>query len=70
MLNDTAWFLTSSLKSAGQILNNYRHLTLAEINSINCMKIATVRQDLLYNKQVQMIRNNNQLKPSFCETIL
>lgn len=63
MLNDTAWFLTSSLKSAGQILNNYGHLTLAEINSINCMKIASVRQNLLYNKQVQMIRNNNQLKP-------
>ena len=62
-LNDTSWFLTSSLKSAGQILNNYGYLKLADINSINCMKTASVRQDLLYNKQVEMIRNNEQLKP-------
>ena len=62
MLNDTSWFLTSSLRSASQILNNYGYLSLKEINSVNCMKAASIRQDLLYNKQVQMVRNNDGLK--------
>lgn len=62
MLNDTSWFLTSSIRSGSQILNNYGYLSLKEINSVNCMKVASVRQDLLYNKQVEMIRNNDELK--------
>ncbi|MCR8559463.1 hypothetical protein KXD93_17530 [Mucilaginibacter sp. BJC16-A38] len=62
MMNDTTWFITSSLCSATQILNNYGYMQLNDINSKAYMDVASSRQNLLYQRQVAFIKNNDDLK--------
>jgi hypothetical protein len=62
MLNDTSWFIINSLYSASQILNNMGYMRLKDINSAICMQAASLRQNLLYKREVDLINNNSDLK--------
>jgi hypothetical protein len=65
LFNDTSWFIINSLYNATQILNNMGYMRLKDINSDICMKIASIRQNLLYKRQVDLIYNNRILKGSY-----
>lgn len=62
LLNDTTWFIINSLYSATQILNNMGYMRLKDINSDIIMQTASVRQNLLYKREVDVIRNNSDLR--------
>lgn len=62
MLNDTTWFIVNSLYSANQILNNFSYMKLKDINSTLCMQTASLRQNLLYKRETEIIHNNKDLK--------
>jgi hypothetical protein len=61
LLNDTTWFTVNSLYSATQILNNFANMRLKDINAADCMQAASLRQHLLYKREVDVIRNNSAL---------
>jgi hypothetical protein len=61
LFNDTSWFLINSLYSATQILNNMGYMRLKDINSDICMQAASIRQHLLYRKEVDVIYGNDDL---------
>lgn len=61
-LNDTIWFIINSLYSATQILNNLGYMKLKDINSGSSMQAASLRQNLLYKREVDIIRNNSNLR--------
>jgi uncharacterized protein YdaL len=62
MLNDTTWFIVNSLYSANQILNNFSYMKLKDINSTLCMQAASLRQTLLYKREIDIIRNSQDLQ--------
>lgn len=62
MLNDTSWFIINSLYSANQILNDFGYMKLKDINSALCMQTASLRQNLLYVREIDILRNNQALK--------
>jgi hypothetical protein len=62
MLNDTTWFIVNSLYSANQILNNFSYMKLKDINSTLCMQTASLRQNLLYVRVTDILKNNPVLK--------
>lgn len=61
-LNDTTWFIVNSLYSANQILNNFSYMKLKDINSTLCMQAASLRQTLLYKREIDIIHNNQYLQ--------
>lgn len=62
MLNDTSWFIVNSLYSSNQILNNFGYMKLKDINSALCMQTASLRQNLLYVRITDILKNNPALK--------
>jgi hypothetical protein len=62
MLNDTTWFLVNSLYIANQVLNNFSYMKLSDINSTLCMQAASLRQNLLYKREIDIIHDNQALK--------
>ncbi|MFD1256427.1 hypothetical protein ACFQ3S_06425 [Mucilaginibacter terrae] len=62
LLNDTTWFIVNALYSANQILNNFSHMKLKDINSALCMQAASLRQTLLYKRETEIIHYNQYLK--------
>lgn len=62
LLNDTTWFIINSLYSATQVLNNMGYMRLKDINSDISMQAASLRQNLLYKREVDVINNNSNLR--------
>jgi hypothetical protein len=61
-LNDTSWFIVSSLYQANQILSNIDHMQLLDVNSEYYINMTEFRQNWLYRKELGMIKNNPELK--------
>ena len=57
-LNDTSWFIVSSLYAANQAMNNMGYMRLKDINSQYFMSLASFRQNWLYKKVLGLIKNN------------